>query len=198
MVPSAFKGVLAKPKQIVDILIKRNFGWTSYCIQNVWFNSKYTKLCCGRMLQVFQGLLRAHKDFHDTKPAMTRLWIHECFRVFFDRLINENDKEAFIQMISEKLGLLFDQTFHNICPNKQPPIFGDYIHPDNVYEDIHDIAKLKKHMSDTLDEYNNTPGVVQQNLVLFRDAIEHGILEHCQIRKAFTYLPCADINTCIG
>jgi len=30
--------------------------------------------------RVFQGLLRAHKDFHDTKPAMTRLWIHECFR----------------------------------------------------------------------------------------------------------------------
>ena len=30
--------------------------------------------------QIFQGLLRAHKDFHDTKHAMTRLWIHECFR----------------------------------------------------------------------------------------------------------------------
>ena len=30
--------------------------------------------------RVFQGLLRAHKDFHDTKVAMTRLWIHECFR----------------------------------------------------------------------------------------------------------------------
>jgi len=29
---------------------------------------------------VFQGLLRADKDFHDTKHAMTRLWIHECFR----------------------------------------------------------------------------------------------------------------------
>jgi len=25
-------------------------------------------------------MLRAHKDFHDTKQAITRLWIHECFR----------------------------------------------------------------------------------------------------------------------
>eukprot|EP00106_Octopus_bimaculoides_P014248 XP_014781690.1 PREDICTED: dynein heavy chain 2, axonemal-like [Octopus bimaculoides] len=30
--------------------------------------------------RVFQGMLRAHKDYHDTKVAITRLWIHECFR----------------------------------------------------------------------------------------------------------------------
>uniref|UniRef100_A0A4W5LFA3 Dynein heavy chain 3 AAA+ lid domain-containing protein n=1 Tax=Hucho hucho TaxID=62062 RepID=A0A4W5LFA3_9TELE len=30
--------------------------------------------------RVFQGLLRAHRDFHDTKQSITRLWIHECFR----------------------------------------------------------------------------------------------------------------------
>lgn len=30
--------------------------------------------------QVFQGMLRASKDFHDTKASITRLWIHECFR----------------------------------------------------------------------------------------------------------------------
>lgn len=30
--------------------------------------------------QVFQGMLRANKDFHDTKSSITRLWIHECFR----------------------------------------------------------------------------------------------------------------------
>ena len=45
---------------------------------------------------------------------------------------------------------------------------------DNVYEDITDIAALKKHFQDTLTEYNTTPGVIEQNLVLFRDAIEHG------------------------
>ena len=74
--------------------------------------------------QIFQGLLRADKDFHDTRHAMTRLWIHECFRVFSDRLIDDNDRENFIFLMTEKLGTLFDQTYHNICPNKQPPIFG--------------------------------------------------------------------------
>ena len=49
---------------------------------------------------------------------------------------------------------------------------------NNVYEDIQDISQLKKHMSDTLEEYNNTPGMVEQDLVLFRDAIEHGNSTH--------------------
>ena len=85
----------------------------------------------------------------------------------------EKDKTAFVELLSEKLGSLFDQTFHNICPNKQSPIFGDYMNPSQTYEDINDIEKLKKFMKEMLDEYNNTPGVIQMDLVLFRDAIEH-------------------------
>ena len=51
---------------------------------------------------------------------------------------------------------------------------GDYMNPDNVYEDIQDVGSLKKHMNDLLEDYNSTPGVVHMDLVLFRDAIEHG------------------------
>lgn len=58
---------------------------------------------------------------------MTRLWIHECFRVFSDRLVDVHDNEAFIAMLSDRLGALFDQTYHNLCPNKQPPVFGRFI-----------------------------------------------------------------------
>ncbi|XP_064639639.1 dynein axonemal heavy chain 2-like isoform X2 [Lineus longissimus] len=123
--------------------------------------------------KVFQGMLRAHKDYHDTKAAITRLWIHECFRVFSDRLVDASDNEAFITIMADKLGVLFDQTYHNICPNKQPPIFGDYMSTDSIYEDITDINALKKHMMEMLTDYNETPGVVAMDLVLFRDAIEH-------------------------
>lgn len=42
-----------------------------------------------------------------------------------------------------------------------------------IYEDISNPEKLKKQMTEFLDEYNNTPGVVSMDLVLFRDAIEH-------------------------
>ncbi|XP_030837708.1 dynein heavy chain 2, axonemal [Strongylocentrotus purpuratus] len=125
--------------------------------------------------KVFQGMLRSHKDFHDTKGSITRLWIHECFRVYSDRLVNDQDIEGFVNIISEKLGTLFDQTFHNICPNKQPPIFGEYMSNLEVpiYEDLQEFPTVKRFMEDALDDYNATPGVVSMDLVLFRDAIEH-------------------------
>ncbi|XP_030635110.1 dynein heavy chain 2, axonemal [Chanos chanos] len=123
--------------------------------------------------KVFQGLLRANRDFHDTKQSITRLWIHECFRVFSDRLIDHADLEAFVGLLSEKLGSLFDLTFHNICPNKQPPIFGDFLKEPRMYEDLVDFKTLKAFMETQLEDYNLTPGVVPMSLVLFRDAIEH-------------------------
>ena len=42
--------------------------------------------------KVFQGVLRADRQFVDSKDAMTRLWVHECFRVFHDRLIDDSDR----------------------------------------------------------------------------------------------------------
>nr|XP_046242172.1 dynein axonemal heavy chain 2 isoform X2 [Scatophagus argus] len=123
--------------------------------------------------KVFQGLLRAHPDFHNTKKSITRLWIHECFRVFSDRLVDHSETEAFVVLLVEKLASLFDLTFHNICPNKQPPVFGDFMSESHVCEDLQDMKALKKFMENQLEDYNQTPGVVPMSLVLFRDAIEH-------------------------
>ncbi|XP_075968107.1 dynein axonemal heavy chain 2 [Anarhichas minor] len=125
------------------------------------------------MSKVFQGLLRAHPDFHDTKNNIAKLWIHECFRVVSDRLVDHSDMEAFVALLGEKLDLLFDLKFHNICPNKQPPIFGDFLSESSVYEELLDMNGLKKFMETQLEDYNVTPGVVPMNLVLFQDAIEH-------------------------
>ncbi|KAL2765787.1 dynein axonemal heavy chain 2 isoform 1 [Daubentonia madagascariensis] len=123
--------------------------------------------------KVFQGMLRANKDFHDTKSSITRLWIHECFRVFSDRLVNAADTEAFVGIISDKLGSFFDLTFHNLCPNKRSPIFGDFLREPKVYEDLTDLPVLKTAMETALNEYNLSPAVVPMQLVLFREAIEH-------------------------
>lgn len=46
-------------------------------------------------------------------------------RVFSDRLVDVADMEAFVAIISDKLGSFFDLTFHNLCPNKRSPIFGE-------------------------------------------------------------------------
>ena len=47
-----------------------------------------------------------------------------------------------------------------------------------VYEDMMDFKTLKKYMEDQLEDYNMEPGVIAMDLVLFRDAIEHGKKNH--------------------
>lgn len=123
--------------------------------------------------KVFQGLLRSNKDYHDTKNSMARLWVHECFRVFADRLVDDEDRESFVTLLSDKLGTMLDFSYHNLCPNKVPPIFGDFMKENGVYEDITDFKQLKNLMEERLEDYNMEPGVISMDLVLFRDAIEH-------------------------
>lgn len=45
-----------------------------------------------------------------------------------------------------------------------------------VYEDLVDFKTLKTFMENQLEDYNMEPGVIGMDLVLFKDAIEHGML----------------------
>nr|XP_012223058.1 PREDICTED: dynein heavy chain 2, axonemal-like [Linepithema humile] len=123
--------------------------------------------------KVFQGLLRSHKDYQYSRQTFLRLWVHESFRVFCDRLIDEKDREWFVTQLNDQLGKYFELTFHNVCPEKRCPLFGNFMNAWNIYEDLSDISAVRRHMEGQMDEYNVSPGVVRLNLILFRDAIEH-------------------------
>ncbi|KAK4469213.1 hypothetical protein MN116_006788 [Schistosoma mekongi] len=123
--------------------------------------------------KIFQGLLRSSKSYIDTRNSMLRLWIHEGLRVFYDRMVDDKDRTTYIDLVGESLATYFDQTYHSLCPSKQSPIFVDFMNSDNSYEDVTDLDKLRKFMAQTLKEYNESPGMVRVDLVMFRDAIEH-------------------------
>ncbi|KAJ1537343.1 Dynein heavy chain 2, axonemal, partial [Nowakowskiella sp. JEL0078] len=126
--------------------------------------------------KVFQGLLRAHKEYYDSKDSVIKLWIHEILRVFHDRLVNKDDKEYFTKLVEDKLIAHFNSSLKQLCPEKQLPLFGDFMNPGAevpVYEEISEYDKLKRSMQERLQDYNSEPGFIQADLVLFRDAIEH-------------------------
>ena len=56
------------------------------------------------------------------------------------------------------------------------PLSGDFMKEEGpqIYEDITKFEELKKLMEERLEDYNMEPGFITMNLVLFRDAIEHG------------------------
>lgn len=64
-------------------------------------------------------------------------------------------------------------TLHALCPGREIPVFGDFVNPWNIYEDLRDKIALRKHIELQMEEYNVSPGVVRLDLVLFRDAVEH-------------------------
>ncbi|XP_071050357.1 dynein axonemal heavy chain 2 isoform X2 [Onthophagus taurus] len=123
--------------------------------------------------KIFQGMLRAHKDLVNTKPLALRLWIHESFRVFYDRLVDNKDREWYNEQINTQLGRYFELTFHALCPNREIPMFADFVNPFGLYEDCRDPVALRKYLDTQMEEYNVSPGVVRMDLVLFRDAMDH-------------------------
>ncbi|KAI3385375.1 hypothetical protein SNEBB_009845 [Seison nebaliae] len=124
--------------------------------------------------KIFQGLLRiTNTEEYATSTSLVRLWVHENFRVFHDRLNDERDVKLFIDILSDKLGTQLDLTYHNLCQNKIPPIFCDFITSDHRYVDIFDYANLKAYLEQQLGEFNLTTKSLKMDLVFFRDAVQH-------------------------
>ncbi len=109
-----------------------------------------------------------------SKSDLVRVWIHECRRVFQDRLINKADRDWFNNLVAQKckstLGVVFDEVV-----TTEPLMYGDVLDTESRrYVLLSDIQKVKSIMDENLDEYNTTT-TAQMKLVLFRDAIEHAI-----------------------
>ncbi len=127
------------------------------------------------LCKVLEGLLRATPGYVDTRDSILKLWVHECFRVFHDRLIDQPDRDLFTRMVDDRLAASFDTSLKNLYDKKPPTPFGDFMREvDNPpYEEYPDLVVMKKFMEGKLEDYNMEPGNVGMNLVLFRDAIEH-------------------------
>ena len=120
-----------------------------------------------------------------TEDLFGKLWVNEAFRVFYDRLINEDDRNWFKDLIVELL-----QKNFKISADKEDLfvtnkiMFGDLLKLDSpvqFYECLLDKPKLMKVLDGGLSEYNDG-NTNKMNLVLFDDAVEH-ILRIARVLK---------------
>jgi dynein heavy chain, axonemal len=130
--------------------------------------------------KVFQGISRSTSLSIKEPTHMIKLWVHECERVFQDRLISTQDREYFDNLIQDSLKQFFTKEFNQISLNK-PLLFASFLPTtisgkkhDNIYSEIENINQLQEKMKEILEYYNQT-NAVKMNLVLFVQAIEHVI-----------------------
>ncbi|KAM9311612.1 dynein axonemal heavy chain 3-like [Gastrophryne carolinensis] len=145
------------------------------------------------LFRVIQGitLLKPSQADQSTAGAqkIMRLWIHEVYRVFGDRLVSSQDRKLFFHIVKnvvqsqfkEKMNLLFTHLVtgreiqvEDMCSL----LFGDYIFEKNSekqekhYNEITDTEALKVCMQRYLHQFNansKTP----MDLVMFQFAIHH-------------------------
>lgn len=56
-----------------------------------------------------QGLLRMSKDCFKGTTKVVRLWLHECERVFRDRMVSDSDIEKYQEFVSAALKTAFKE-----------------------------------------------------------------------------------------
>jgi len=131
--------------------------------------------------KVFQGMLMVGPKEVNNGDVLTRLWAHECCRVFHDRLIDVEDKKVFTTIVQELVARYMGKTgsgwSHADLFENRSILFVDFLRPNvddgpGIYEEASDINKVVAVLDDQLDEYNLS-NPTQMKLVFFRDAVEH-------------------------
>nr|XP_031846529.1 dynein heavy chain 3, axonemal-like isoform X2 [Nomia melanderi] len=138
--------------------------------------------------RVIRGVLLVPASRMQDPDKLIRLWIHEVYRVFNDRLIDENDQEVLLRMVRHTCYDQLRQPLEKVLArflkegekdvessHVQDLLFGNYIEPDadpKVYDEVVDLEDLQSKMDYYLAEYNML-SKTRMTLVLFRYAVDH-------------------------
>lgn len=127
---------------------------------------------------------------------MVKLWLHECLRVFQDRLISLDDRAKFQSMLSGILESTFRKKWEAVV-KIEPLLFGSFVplcYPggdetkkpyQDVYCELTKRDKVSKVCETSLEDFNMTYVSKRMNLVLFADAIEHCVKIHRIVTTEF-------------
>nr|XP_023027601.1 dynein heavy chain 3, axonemal-like [Leptinotarsa decemlineata] len=101
--------------------------------------------------RVINGLLLTPPAKLDDPDKFIRLWIHETYRVFHDRLIDENDRNLLFGIVKKACYQNYRQHMEKVCADLIPEgesinpqhirnlFFGNYILPDaepKIYDEV--------------------------------------------------------------
>mgnify|MGYP000067473068 CR=1 FL=1 len=125
--------------------------------------------------KVFQGLLMADNRKLTDPAGFLRMVVHEQYRVFRDRLVNDADCEWFSKLVRSSLDSKVPIKWEEFMGDRDRVFFGDYMVPGadpKIYEEVQDLTQLVPTIEEYLADYN-AESKNPMKLVMFLDAIEH-------------------------
>lgn len=132
---------------------------------------------------LFQGLCLSQSQYYTAPVDMIRLWFHESYRVFSDRMVDADDITEF----TKKICKIADENFEGIkseqvLPKDEPLLFTSFMEPPPTLTSQSNssgepaylqtsYSRLREYLERKLEEYNSENSVM--DLVLFTQAVEH-------------------------
>jgi dynein heavy chain len=126
---------------------------------------------------IFQGLCLAQPAYYKEPLDLIKLWLHESYRVFSDRMMVEEDVQKFAGIIAGvgKARFELDNNNAEILTNAHSLLFTSFMTTTSsnepIYTIVNDFNELKIMLQRKLEEYNNDNAAM--NLELFQQAIQH-------------------------
>ncbi|XP_970084.2 dynein axonemal heavy chain 12 [Tribolium castaneum] len=140
--------------------------------------------------RLIQGCAMLRKECVESKVIFAKIWVHEVLRVFYDRLVEETDKNWLFAklklVVRDHFKEHFDTIFDNLPKDSDGVLtlnslkklmFGTYFDQDSNdderrYEETINIKQFADVCQLCLDEYNSTHKT-KMDVVLFDYALEH-------------------------
>ena len=148
--------------------VERNFRKTAV--------NFYYEFNVRHLTNVFQGLLGARLEAIKEPDNLCRLWVHECERIYGDRLVNADHLKTYREFAADITKKAFPrQNMAKYFQLKDPEIlvFANFVASldEKLYDQFPNLDALSARLREALREYNDTNAVM--DLVLFDDAMKH-------------------------
>jgi len=127
--------------------------------------------------RVISGLLQLQVREATSEMKCTRLWVHECLREFADRLVDDRDRNCFLDAMRESVQAACAWTLDDdILRTPRRLIFSDIASPleaaGRAYDEVVDLGRAQEVVEESLERFNAL-AEIHLGMVMFPYAVEH-------------------------
>jgi len=127
---------------------------------------------------VIQGLMRARSETIQSPQMLQKLWLHENVRVYCDRLVTNEDRKQFEDVLSTTLKKKIGMDISASEVFETPLIFSDYLRGfvgdgERHYEELVSYTKARTILEEYFTEFQFARRSHNEQILFFDSAIQH-------------------------